>query len=188
MPDHALAHFVRIYDGNLDAALCGKLIQSFESLTRFQTSNGAGVHAALHDSAWTELNVTRMADEGFLGLFRLKLEQALTRYNSEIALSLPVPSTPSLADLILKRYQPGGRERFQVHFDSVHEASNRYLVLLWYLNDVAEGGETEFPDLGLRVAARAGRLLVFPPYWMYQHAGLPPISGNKYILSTYLLF
>jgi hypothetical protein len=29
---------------------------------------------------------------------------------------------------------------------------------------------------------------MFPPYWMYQHAGLPPESGDKYILSTYLMF
>jgi hypothetical protein len=29
---------------------------------------------------------------------------------------------------------------------------------------------------------------MFPPYWMYQHAGLPPRSGNKFIVSTYLLF
>jgi hypothetical protein len=28
---------------------------------------------------------------------------------------------------------------------------------------------------------------MFPPYWMYQQ-GLPPQSGDKYILSTYLLF
>jgi prolyl 4-hydroxylase len=31
-------------------------------------------------------------------------------------------------------------------------------------------------------------MLIFPPYWMYQHAGLPPLSNEKYILSTYLLF
>ena len=61
-------------------------------------------------------------------------------------------------------------------------------MFLWYLNDVESGGETDFPQLGLRVSARRGRLLMFPPYWMYQHAGLPPESGDKYILSTYLLF
>jgi len=38
------------------------------------------------------------------------------------------------------------------------------------------------------VQARRGRLLMFPPYWMYQHAGMPPLSNDKYILSTYLLF
>jgi len=39
---------------------------------------------------------------------------------------------------------------------------NRYLVFLWYLNDVAEGGETEFCNLDLKVQARSGRLLMFP--------------------------
>jgi len=29
---------------------------------------------------------------------------------------------------------------------------------------------------------------MFPPYWMYQHAGVAPQSSEKYILSTYLLF
>ena len=64
----------------------------------------------------------------------------------------------------------------------------RYLVFLWYLNDVADGGETVFVDIDMKVAPRAGRLLVFPPYWMYQHAGLPPVSNDKYIISTYLMF
>ena len=66
--------------------------------------------------------------------------------------------------------------------------ANRYLVLLWYLNDVEQGGETRFPQLDVTIPARAGRLLMFPPYWMYQHEGRPPISGDKYIISTYLLF
>ena len=50
------------------------------------------------------------------------------------------------------------------------------------------GGETEFCGLDCKVAPRTGRLLMFPPYWMFQHAGLPPVSGNKYILSTYMMF
>jgi hypothetical protein len=80
------------------------------------------------------------------------------------------------------------QEQFQLHFDAIHHVSHRYLVLLWYLNDVAEGGETRFPQLDCSVSARAGTLLMFPPYWMYQHEGVSPVSGDKYILSTYLLF
>ena len=78
--------------------------------------------------------------------------------------------------------------KFEPHYDALDAKSNRYLVFLWYLNDVAEGGETEFCNFGLRVQARAGRLLMFPPYWMFQHAGLAPCSNDKYIVSTYLLF
>jgi hypothetical protein len=29
---------------------------------------------------------------------------------------------------------------------------------------------------------------MFPPYWMYQHEGLSPRSGDKFIVSTYLMF
>jgi prolyl 4-hydroxylase len=183
-----LRHYVRTYDNDLTAALCGRMIQSFQALARFQTPNGRGYRAGLEGSSWTEVNVTRLSDESFIGFFRGRIDAALERYNRDVGLDIPIPNSPKTADLILKRYRPGGDESFQQHFDSIHEVCNRYLVMLWYLNDVATGGETTFAKLGLSVSPRTGRLLMFPPYWMYQHAGLPPVSGDKYILSTYLLF
>jgi hypothetical protein len=186
MPD--LPHYIRTYDNDLDAELCQRLISSFAALQRFQKVNGRGVRAGLENSAWTELNVTRLSDAGFLELFRGLIDRALDRYNADVGLHIPIPNSALTSDLVMKRYRPGGQEKFQLHFDAVNHVANRYLVLMWYLNDVAEGGETRFPQLGSAVAARAGRLLVFPPYWMYQHEGTPPASGDKYILSTYLLF
>ena len=183
-----LRHYVRIYDGDLPATVCERMMDSFRALSRFHQANGRGHRAALENSAWTELNVTGLSDDSFLGFFRARIDLALDRYNRDIGLDIEVPNSPKTADLILKRYRPGADEQFQQHFDSIHEVANRYLVLLWYLNEVAQGGETEFRQLDIRVAARQGRLLVFPPYWMFQHAGLPPLSGEKYILSTYLLF
>lgn len=183
-----LRHYIRSYDGDLEPALCQRLLDSFQALGRYHRQKGRGRRAALADSAWTELDVSALSDPAFLGHFRARIDHALERYNREVGLGIPVPNSPKTAQLILKRYRPGGEEMFQQHFDSVHEVANRYFVLLWYLNDVAEGGETVFPQLDVRIEARQGRLLTFPPYWMYQHAGLPPVSGDKYILSTYLLF
>ena len=183
-----LHHYIRTYDADLEPAFCQRMIDSFNSLERFHKPSGRGLRAALQDSAWTELDVTALADDSFRGFFRARIDLALDRYNRDIGLDIAVPNSPSIAELILKRYRPGLGEQFQPHFDSVHDVANRYLVLLWYLNDVTEGGETEFRQLGVKVAARQGRLLVFPPYWMFQHAGRPPISGPKFILSTYLLF
>ncbi len=183
-----LQHFVRVYDDDLDAAFCGRMIEAFNGLARFHEPNGRGFRQGLEESAWTELNVTRMSDLAFLAFMRQRVDQGLARYNADVGLTIPLPNSPKTADLILKRYRAGLDERFQVHFDSIHEVANRYLVFLWYLNDVADGGSTEMPQLGLSIAPRAGRLLMFPPYWMYQHAGLPPKSEDKYILSTYLLF
>jgi hypothetical protein len=117
-----------------------------------------------------------------------RLDAALERYNRDIGLPIAVPRAPKHSDLTLKRYRPMDGERFQLHFDSIYSVSHRYLVFLWYLNDVAEGGETRFPQLDIAVSPKAGRLLIFPPYWMYQHEGATPRSGDKFILSTYLLF
>jgi|SRR5882672_5062021 len=183
-----LAHYIRVYDDALDATWCGRLLQAFKSLAAHQKPNGRGVRAGLEDSAWQELNLTRHADPATLAFFRARIDAALAIYNADLKLEIPIPNSPSIADLTMKRYQPGGGDRFQLHFDAVNHLAHRYLVLLWYLNDVAEGGETRFPQLGVEVAARAGRLVVFPPYWMYQHEGQAPLAGDKYILSTYLLF
>lgn len=183
-----LRHYLRVYDDALGADLCAQLIASFEGLARFQRDNGRGVRAGLDASAWTELDISPLSDAGFKGFLLGLIHEALARYNADVGLSIPVPPSPRIAELVIKRYRPGRDERFQLHFDSINEVANRYLVFLWYLNDVAEGGETRFPDLDVEVRPRAGRLLMFPPYWMYQHEAPPPRSGDKYILSTYLLF
>ncbi len=183
-----LTHYIRTYDAHLHPDLCAKMIGSFNEMQRFQKRNGRGIRAGLEQSGWSELNVTRLSDAAFLGMFRQFIDAALARYNQDVGLAIPVPNSARFSDLVMKRYRPGGQERFQLHFDAVNHLASRYLVLLWYLNDVAEGGETSFPQLDVRVATKTGRLLIFPPYWMYQHEGLPPRQGDKYILSTYLMF
>ena len=184
----ALRDYVRWYDGAMAPSFCSQLIDAFHRSTGDHVQRSPGWRAGLDDSAWTELDITPLADDALRSFFFRQIEEYLARYNSEVKLSIPVPSTTLLAEFRMKLYRPGSEEKFQLHFDSINEVADRFLVFLWYLIDVAEGGETEFPDLGISVAPRAGRLLVFPPYWMFQHAGLPPRSGDKYILSTYLLF
>jgi len=185
---HNLADYIRVYDDALTADFCGRLVAGFEQSIAEQFRNGRDVHDALNKSAWTEVDIGRVADEAFLGFFLAQIDASLARYNRDVPLTIPVPMRPRTDRLILKRYRPGGEESFQPHFDSIDAVCGRFMVFLWYLNDVERGGETQFCDLGVKVAPRTGRLLMFPPYWMFQHAGLPPVSGDKYILSTYLMF
>lgn len=183
-----LRKYVQWFDNAMSAEFCAQMISAFHAMPGFQSSNGRGHKAGLEESAWTELNVTPHADKAFMGYFYAQIDRYFALYNASLPLSVAIPLRPKTEDLRIKRYRAGGEEMFQPHFDSVDEKANRYLVFLWYLNDVAEGGETEFTNIGTRVEARAGRLLIFPPYWMFQHAGLAPRSNDKYIVSTYLLF
>ena len=185
---HDLRSYVQWFDDALPREFCAQLIASFQQMSQFHGAGGIHVRSSLEDSAWTELNVTPLADEAFRGFFYAQIDKYFARYYESLPLSVPVPVRPRTEDMRIKRYLAGKQEKFQPHYDAADEKSFRYMVFLWYLNDVHEGGETLFCDLGVKVQARAGRLLMFPPYWMFQHAGLAPVSNDKYIISTYLLF
>jgi prolyl 4-hydroxylase len=183
-----LARFIAVYDDVLSPDFCRSIIDNFHECAALQQRNGAGVREGLEDSSWTELNITALADAAFRLFFEQTVQIYFERYNRELALSRPLSPVQKTSDLMMKWYRAEHQDRFQIHFDSIRAVSNRYLVFLWYLNDVQEGGETYFPDIGVSVTARAGRLLIFPPYWMFQHAGMPPRSGDKYIISSYALY
>jgi hypothetical protein len=78
---------------------------------------------------------------------------------------------------------------YRTHVDSVPwslEDNDRILAVIVYLNDVEVGGETEFVDWEITVSAKKGRVLVFPATWTFRHAGLVPLSGDKFIISTFV--
>ena len=85
----------------------------------------------------------------------------------------------------IKKYNPGGEDWFDTHVDVInYETARRYLSFFWYLNDVETGGHTQFLDTS--VAPKTGRLVMFPPMWMFPHKGQAPLSEPKYLLHTYL--
>lgn len=183
-----LDNFVRVYDGAMPLTVCERLLATFENFAEHQVVNGRTVRSGLEGSQWTEMDIGKLANQELKQDFHRWIQEYKARYEHDCGLAEPLPAPGGYAQLIMKRYLSGGNEGFQTHFDSLRDVSNRYLVILWYLNDVAEGGETEFPDLELAVKPKAGRLLIFPPFWMYRHTALAPVSNPKYILSTYLLW
>lgn len=66
--------------------------------------------------------------------------------------------------------------------------SPRLLVWTVYLNDVAEGGETEFLYQHRRVKAEAGSCMIFPANFTHPHRGNPPLSNDKYIITGWTEF
>ena len=43
-----------------------------------------------------------------------------------------------------------------------------------------------FSNFDLEVKPKQGRLLMFPPTWIYLHTGHKPVIKNKYIIVIYL--
>ena len=100
-----------------------------------------------------------------------------------------------------QRYQTG--QEYQIHCDyfpgSVDywpamkvSGGQRCWTAMAYLCDVAEGGETHFPRLGLLVPPRRGTLLIWnnllpdgAPNSETVHAARPVVKGSKYIVTRW---
>jgi hypothetical protein len=88
-------------------------------------------------------------------------------------------------DFMIQKYDKN-KGKYVYHND-FHIISNKYRVItfLWYLNDIDEGGETEFWG-NYKIKPIAGKLILFPANWCYPHRGIMPISDNKYIITNWL--
>ena len=60
---------------------------------------------------------------------------------------------------------------------------SRSIAWMIYLNDVEEGGETEFLYQQKKFKPIKNTALLWPGSWDHLHRGNPPVSGNKYILT-----
>ncbi len=77
--------------------------------------------------------------------------------------------------------------------DEIARRGERVVTFLVYLNDGYAGGETEFPKLGLKHKPACGEGLFFvnalpggEPDLRTLHAGRPPTSGEKWIVSQFI--
>jgi prolyl 4-hydroxylase len=94
------------------------------------------------------------------------------------------------------KYEVG--EEYKPHHDYFNTANShvtdndRIGTMITYLNDDFTGGETEFPELGIKVKPVIGASIFFEYKYIEQlnnktlHAGLPVKSGTKYIATTWI--
>jgi hypothetical protein len=80
-----------------------------------------------------------------------------------------------------------GYHTFHVESNTNH-SKNRIAVFMLYLNDVEEGGETEFLYQKTRFKPKKDRLLIWPSTYTYLHRGNPPLSNDKYIITGWVEF
>ena len=85
-------------------------------------------------------------------------------------------------------YKPG--EAFHGwHFErgsSDFPACGRHLVWMTYLNDVNDGGGTEFFHQEKITTARKGKTVIWPADWTYTHRGVVSNTEHKYIITGWL--
>ncbi len=182
------ADFIVAYPRALSAEVCRGIIEKFEGDRRKRASktasgtSGAGRSGEQLDMAghaeWAELKkiVTDKTIECLHDYAKRFSSLEFILKSEEITLSPPV----------IERVEPG--QGFDWHIDSGPlGTARRFLSALTYLNDIDEGGKTEFPLQGAALRPEQGTIVMFPPFWLFPHRGAPPTTATKYKMTAYFL-
>ena len=187
-PCEKLTDYIKVYDNVCDESFCQEIVEAFES----EEGNQVFIDRKKRPT-FTEMNISQQyAKNNYVWMPIQKQVQTIfieyvSNYMEELDLGADFPAKYAFEEYRVKRYREKSNDEFADHVDvGDYNSARRFLVCFLYLNDVEAGGETTFPKLSYSVTPKCARMLIFPPNWMYRHAGRPVTEGKKYILGTYL--
>jgi len=183
--DMDLKEYIRIYDDVLDYNVCKNAVELFKHDENIVT---------LEEPQMSSLNMTIMSEEkkhpewtAVHNHLLQVISAAAQQYAIEMKMDKYWPRENSLEQLKMHKYCASSGDKFDSHIDvGNYESARRFCGFFLYLNDVDQGGETFFDHLDYKIAAKCGRIVLFPSNWMYPYAELPPESADKYTVTTYL--
>lgn len=176
----------------LSQPLCDWLIErSHGKLTRARVYDANAGTDVVHPTRANTAAVFNLMDAEFI--------HVLVQWRMSRVCGLPIAH---MEPLTILHYATG--EEVRNHFDFVDPESPHYaqelarngqrrITFLIYLNEGFTGGETDFPELGIRYKGATGDGLLFvnseaddQPNLRMLHAGLPPSQGEKWLASQFV--
>ena len=188
-------NFIGVYEDAFTKEYCDLVVDYFEDL------NAAGLTLNRQDQSQNESKLNK--DD--LQLFShapttIKYSgKFITEFNSVFWGAIYPSYSNKFADL--QNYDKHTNYAFKVQKTEVgqgyhvwhsesssKQCSDRILAWTLYLNDVEEGGETEFLYYPKRIKPKAGKFALWPAGFTHTHRGNPPISNTKYIVTGWIEF
>ena len=172
----ALPDFIDVYENAISDEICDSIIKEFEK------SNETGAAFKENEGQIYREDTVLYLNEPNLTLtanFNAELVRVSEAYRHKYSILKEL----SMKSFNIKVQKTEPSEGYHVwHCEqATPESITRIIVWTVFLNDVDEGGETEFLYQQRRVKASKGSLLLFPATFTHTHRGNPPLSNTKYI-------
>jgi hypothetical protein len=183
--------FVYSKKGSLSKELCDQIIIIHNNdETKKDGSTLGGVNKNIKDTTDIVINFDSNIYIELQEILKTELMNTLPQYINSF------PNIQKYSDFfdcnffidmfIIQKYDKN-KGKYIYHNDSKIDYKNkkyRMFTFIWYLNDVYEGGETEF--INFKIIPEKGKLLIFPATFVFPHCGNIPISNDKYILTGWI--
>ena len=173
--------FIGVYENTFDSEWCNNIINIINQSSlqpRHPTEGG---------------NLSKEDLSGFLEDYNLDLASKINKFLVESILSLYSKKYAifreigllEIRDLKLQKTKP--TEGYHLwHCENDFNNPTRVGVWTIYLNDINEGGETEFLYQSLRIKPTQGTVVIFPASYTHTHRGNPPLLETKYIMTGWV--
>lgn len=187
-------NFVGVYDGYFSNEYCNSLIKYFEWCNTNNKSFGRPDQESVKKDQSIALNPQGITDiiyaheniQPFVNEFNTTFWDICYKEYYETYSVLAGYDKHTIYTYKIQKTDPAGGYHVWHSEDGSACHARRVGVYILYLNNVEEGGETEFLYLSKRIAAKTGRLVIFPPNYPWAHRGNPPLSGSKYIMTGWM--
>ena len=189
-----LNNFIGVYDNYITPQECNKAIKLFEAQNKFNKT--------MNRQSFEQTSVLQKQDQQYfanagnievwhseLKALMINFDMALKHYNEHTGAAHAFDTNDfHYTTLKIQKTLPTeGYHMWHIEHNKGFENEARALVFSVYLNDVEEGGETEFLHFSKRVKPKTGRIVIWPASFPYLHRGNPPLSGEKYILTSWMM-
>ena len=189
----SIDNFIGVYDNYITEEECDKAIELFEDQDNF--NNTMNRISGEHSSTLHKQDQQFFANETNINVWWEKLKIMMVNFDiafkhyaettgANDAYKVPFHFTTLK---IQKTLLTEGYHVWHIEHGKGRDNEPRAFVFSIYLNDVEEGGETEFLHFSRRVKPKKGRIVIWPAAFPYVHRGNPPLSGKKYILTSWIM-
>jgi len=161
--------------------LCDNLINYFETNpNKFKGKVGSKGEIKISEKDSTDLSIIDFQIP-VIKEYLTHLYFVIKEYQNQYIYSNVGQSPWSLKPFNIQRYLPN--EGFHAWHTERHnvDSSLRHLTFMTYLNNVKDGGETEFFYQNLKIKPEKGLTLIWGTDWTFTHRGILSKTETKYI-------
>lgn len=166
----------------IDESVCNYIVEDFEN----RKPSWETAHSARGYKVLTNKRMNRSLMEGY----KQQVFKVIDEYKKLYQYSCDTIEAFTISELWnIQKYEVGN------HYSVRHCENNgapkfrsRHLAFMTYLNDVDDGGETEFLYQDVKIRPERGLTLIWPAHFTHIHSGLPSYTQEKYVTTGWFEF
>lgn len=179
---------IGVYRNIAPKALCDEIIKTFELLNSLGHCFPGQTQGGVDKTSKGSIDMDFLTYGATVPYAQQALEYIQKGYLKFVE-QYPILNTlapHSLNAFQVQRYRPELQEGYHAFHCEVGSkvCSERMLTYIMYLNDIDEGGETEFLYQKVRVKPTVGTVVIFPAYFTHVHRGNPVLSDQAKYIAT----